>query len=127
MITDQTAATVQNSGTSTSPFSQIQELEQRENDRVEKEISAMAKEKDDVQTSLIKKGEQAIEDLKDDAKKDLKKHSETELSPILMTAKKESETQCQQLESISKGQSAAAINSIVAQAKDPNFLFATKA
>ena len=127
MITDQTAATVQNSGTSTTPFSQIQELEQRENDRVEKEISAMAKEKEEVQKSIAKKEEQAVEELKIDAKKDLKKHSETELSPILMTAKKESETQCQQLESISKGQSTNAVSSIVSLAKDPTFLFGTKA
>jgi|GEM_PF-938562 len=127
MITDQTTATVQNSGTSTSPFSQIQELEQRENDRAEKEISAMAKEKEEIQKSSLKKEEQATEDMKGEAKKELKKHSETELSPILMAAKKESETQCQQLESISKGQSPKAINSIVAQAKDPEFLFATKA
>jgi hypothetical protein len=118
---------MQNSSTATGPFDQIQELEQREKVRVDKEISAMTKEKDEVLQAITKREEQATDELKVEAKKELKKHSETELSGILMNAKNEAVAECESLESTSKDRSKAAIEKLIKQASKADTLFSTAA
>lgn len=118
---------MQNSSIAASPFSQIQELEQREKVRVDKEISAMAKEKDEVMNTIAKREEQALEELKMEAKKELKKHSETELSGILMNAKNEAESECDSLKSSSNERSKAAVKQLVDLASKADTLFSTAA
>ena len=127
MTSAQTTTTIQNSGHQTSPFDQIQELEQREMERLKKEISAMAKEKEEIIQSMEKKEEQATEELKNQAKKDLKKYSETELSTILANAQKESDEECKKLEAIYKSREASVIQTLVSKASDVDFLFQTSA
>jgi len=118
---------MQNSSTTTGPFDQIQELELREKVRVDKELSAMAKEKDEVLQAITKREEQATDELKTEAKKDLKKHSETELSGILMNAKNEAVSECETLESTANNRSKAAIDQLVGQASKADTLFSTAA
>jgi hypothetical protein len=127
MTSTQTTSTSQNSATATGPFDQIQELEQREKARVDKEISAMAKEKDEALQATAKREEQATDELKAEAKKELKKHSETELSGILMNAKNEAASECESLKSTSNDRSKAAVTQLVDQASKADTLFSTAA
>ena len=127
MTSTQTTSTMQNSSTTTGPFDQIQELELREKVRVDKELSAMTKEKDEVLQAITKREERATDELKTEAKKDLKKHSETELSGILMNAKNEAVSECETLESTANNRSKAAIDQLVGQASKADTLFSTAA
>lgn len=127
MTSTQTTSTMQNSSTTTGPFDQIQELEQREKVRVDKEITAMAKEKDEALQATAKREEQATEELKVEAKKELKKHSETELSGILMNAKNEAVSECESLETTSNDRTKAAVENLVKQASKAETLFSTAA
>ena len=119
MDSTQTAQTPANSAQSTSPFDQIRELERRENERVETELSAMQKEKEEVSASVSKKEEQAMDELKTAAKKDLKEYSETELASIVATAKNEAGSECESLKSSSTNKKADAVKMLVEKAKDP--------
>jgi hypothetical protein len=127
MTSTQTTTTAQNSSTATGPFDQIQELELREKARVDKELSAMAKEKDESLQATTKREEQATDELKVEAKKELKKHSETELSGILMNAKNEATSECETLESTSNDRMKAAVTQLVDKASKADTLFSTTA
>lgn len=119
----QTTQGSQNSSTGTSPFTQIQELEKREKERIEKELVAMQKEKEEVSRAIAKKEILATEELKENAKAQLKKHSETELTQILSTATLDAEAQVSSVESQSKKNESSAIAELVNIAKDPTKLF----
>ncbi len=119
----QTAPTDQNSSIASNPLDQIQELEQRENARADKEFSALNKEKDEVVQSITKKEEEAITGLKSDAKKDLKKHGETEVSTILMDAKNEASSECEKVEKTYASRKESAMKDLIAKATDPELLF----
>lgn len=127
MNSSQTTQAAQNSGKTASPFDQIRELERREKERVEIELSAMQKEKTEVTLSVAKKEEQATEEMKAAAKKELKAYSETELTSIVAAAKNEAKTECEQLEARYKEKKSAAVKMLVEKAKDPENLFHTAA
>lgn len=119
----QTAQSTQNSGTAATPFEQIKELERREKERVEKELLAMQREKEEVSVSVAKKEEQASEELKAQAKKELKQYSETELTSIVTEGQKEAEKECSALESSFESKKDAAVNMLVENAKNPDTFF----
>lgn len=127
MTSTQTTSTMQNSSSTTGPFDQIQELEQREKARVDKELTAMGKEKDEALQVIAKREEQATDELRVEAKKELKKHSETELSGILMNAKNEAVSECESLESTASDRSKAAVKQLVDLASKADTLFSTAA
>ncbi|MCA9370342.1 MAG: hypothetical protein KC680_00070 [Candidatus Peregrinibacteria bacterium] len=126
MNSTQTTQTTQNSGKSTSPFDQIKELERREKERVDKELSALQKEKEDAVQSIAKKEEQSAEEMKLKAKQELKAYSENELTSIVTQGNTEALEECETLEAGFKGKKAAAVDMLVAKAKDAESLFPTK-
>lgn len=107
-----------------SPFNQITELEKRENERVEKEISALEKEKQEVMTTCQNKEEEAEHNMRQKAKGELKEFSEKELSQIVDAAKKEAEAEAKKLEEEYKKFEASAAKDLAQKAKDPDFLLA---
>lgn len=119
----QTDDTTINSSSKPTPFDQIKELERRENERVEKELSAMQKEKVEVSQSVSQKNQEAQEALRMQAKKELKEYSEKELTSIISEAQKEAEKEEEKLEAAYTGKKDAAVKMLVQQAKDPNSLF----
>lgn len=120
----QTATGSQKSASGTSPFDQITALEEQEKARVEKEISAMAKEKNEVSASLQKKEDEASEEYREKAKKDLKEYSEKELTKIINAAKKDAEQEGGKLEKEYAKFEASVVKELVQKAKDPTALFA---
>ena len=120
----QTAQRSQKTGSSTSPFDEITALEERENARTEKEISALQKEKEEVSQSLLLKEEQAREELRTEAKAELKAYSEKELGTIVQKAQREAEKECEALEEGSKKKKASVVKDLVTKATDPDFLLA---
>lgn len=123
MNSTQTAQGDQKTASGTSPFNQITELEQREKVRVEKEISAMQKEKEDVSQSVAKKENAAAEELKVKAKEELKEYSENDLKQILTKASKEAESDCVSMEQSASAKESDAVKELVNIAKDPDSLF----
>lgn len=119
----QTNQGTQNSSTGTSPFTQIQELEKREKQRIEKELAAMQKEKEEVSQAVVKKEIQSTEELKEKARAQLKEYSEKELTQILSTATADAESDVSSIESKAKRNESAAIAELVNIAKDPQQLF----
>ena len=112
-----------NSAVKTTPFDQIKELERRENARVDTEISAMQKEKEEVSQAVQKKELEAQEAMKAEAKKELKEYSEKELSSILSQAQKDAEKEATDIESSYNGKKDAVIKNLLEKAIDPDSLF----
>ena len=75
------------------PFDQITSLEKQENKRVQKEIDAMEKEREEVEQALKEKKEIGDQEIKDAARKELLEYRETELSLIIETSEKEATTE----------------------------------
>lgn len=122
MISQQTTAQAQNSGSTTSPFDQIATLEAAEAARIEKECSAMQKEKDEVMHSVNTKEQQGYDEMKDKAKAELKQYSEQELNSILSTAQSEAEAECNALEQEAGKRKAALVSDLTKKAADPSLL-----
>lgn len=114
----QTAQDPQNSSTGTSPFTQIQELEKREKERVEKELVAMQKEKEEVAQSVAKKEGITTDEYKEKAKAELKEYSEKELTVILSAATTDAESEVKRIESAAKNNEPAAVQELVSIAKN---------
>ncbi|MDA0375802.1 MAG: hypothetical protein O3A80_00635 [bacterium] len=114
----QTDQDPQNSSTGTSPFTQIQLLEKREKERVEKELVAMQKEKEEVSQAVARKEASTTEEYKKNAKKELKEYSEKELTIILSTATTDAELEVERIESAAKKNESSAVQELVSIAKN---------
>lgn len=123
MNSTQTAQGDQKTASGTSPFDQITELEQRENARIEKEISAMRKEKEEVTQSVSVKEETAYEEMKAKAKQELKEYSNTELKAMLHTAEEEADAECSALKKAAATKEQEAVQELISIVKNSDSLF----
>lgn len=86
------------------PFDQISQLEIKEEQRVQQELDAMAREKDNAQKVIEQKEEQSEQEFKDSAKKELKEYSESELGKILKAKEVDGERECNELDNAYQNQ-----------------------
>jgi len=114
----QTTQDPRNSSKGSSPFTQIQELEKREKERVEKELVAMQNEKEEVVQAVAKKEASSTEEYKNNAKSELKEYSEKELTIILSKATADAESEVERTELAAKKGESTAVQELVSIAKN---------
>ena len=101
------------SGCGSDPFSQITEMEKREEIRVKKEIDAMEKEKIEVEKAVTDKTAKAEEELKSNANEELKEFKADECSQILSQAQSQAEADCEELEATWKSKKGVVVANLV--------------
>lgn len=109
----QGAGGAMSSGCGSDPFSQITEMEKREEIRVKKEIDAMEKEKIEVEKAVTDKTAKAEEELKSNANEELKEFKADECSQILSQAQSQAEADCEELEATWKSKKGVVVANLV--------------
>ena len=127
MITDQSAATSQNTASGATPFDEILHAETRENQRAETELKAFVQEEEEVTAALEEKKKQAEVQLRDDARTELKAYKTSDLGQILNSAETEAKEEAATLESKAKQNMASTAQSLVSKVTDSDSHLFTQA
>jgi len=93
-----TGATVSGKQGSSTPFDEITQLEKEEHKRIQKELDAMEREREEVEKAVADKTLKAENELKKKATQELKEYKEEELTKILNEATKEADKRTKELE-----------------------------
>jgi len=89
MKKDFSATASKKTGSGSTPFDQITQVEHQEEARVQQEIDGMEHERTEVDKAVQEKHLKAEEELKEEARGELKTYKENELSTILQKAEKD--------------------------------------
>jgi len=120
MKNDFSATATKKTGSGTTPFDQITQVEQQEEARVQQEINGMKQEKTDVDKAVQDKKIKSEEELKGEAREELKTYKENDLSLILQKAEKDSAKEIEELDKAYEQHAAEASKKLISMTTDAN-------